>query len=503
MAEQNREFEAKSSSFLTWFSSLPGTAFHSSLRVTDLRQRHAGRGIIATTDIPAETELFTIPRSAIISVATSDLAQKLPELFDQPASHTSNASGRSDEGESDDNALDIPSPWLNLIFVLLYEYLHYDTSKWKPYLEILPTRPSEFNTLMFWDSSELQELQASHITSRIGRSTADIIFRRRVIPIIREHANIFYPTTTSTRLSDEELLNLAHSMGSLIMSYAFELQPDDDEENEDDEDNDDAQDGWKEDKAKEGTMGMIPMADILNADAEFNAHLSHGDSALTMTSLGIKAGNEVLNYYGPLSNGELIRRYGYSSQNHARYDIVELPWLLVKSCILRTLSKQAGPTETQLRGLIQKVEDENDLTNESFVLEREADGPDDTGHCTSPAVFRNPPEELVDIIVIEIICKASSKKIGPSEQKKRFLPVFLEILRARLAQYATSIAEDEKLIPQATGRLKMAIDVRYGEKKLIQEAIDWTEGKLRALTVETITNDAREGPPQKKQKKAK
>ena len=44
------------------------------------------------------------------------------------------------------------------------------------------------------------------------------------------------------------------------MAYAFDIEAEDESEEED---------GWVEDKESR-TLGMVPMADILNADAEFN-----------------------------------------------------------------------------------------------------------------------------------------------------------------------------------------------------------------------------------------
>src|SRR5579871_2415855 len=46
-----------------------------------------------------------------------------------------------------------------------------------------------------------------------------------------------------------------------------------------------------------------------------------------MTSLRpIKAGDEILNYYGPLPNSDLLRRYGYTSVKHRAHDVVEINW---------------------------------------------------------------------------------------------------------------------------------------------------------------------------------
>ena len=45
----------------------------------------------------------------------------------------------------------------------------------------------------------------------------------------------------------------------------------------------------------------------------------------------IKPGTEILNYYGPLPASELLRRYGYVTQEHHRYDVVEISWADVQA----------------------------------------------------------------------------------------------------------------------------------------------------------------------------
>lgn len=57
-----------------------------------------------------------------------------------------------------------------------------------------------------------------------------------------------------------------------------------------------------------------------------------------MTALRtIKAGEEIFNYYGPHPNSELLRRYGYVTPKHSRYDVVELPWTLVEESVAASL----------------------------------------------------------------------------------------------------------------------------------------------------------------------
>ncbi|MBE3050245.1 SET domain-containing protein-lysine N-methyltransferase [Candidatus Bathyarchaeota archaeon] len=286
--------------------------------------------LVARVDIPANTLLFTIPRPGVINITTSDLSKKLPQLFE------------TDSPDADEDGIEEAGsdPWLSLILVLIYEHLQGEQSQWKPYFDVLP---AEFDTPMFWPEEDISELQASSLRSKIGKESADSMLTKKILPTVTAHEDVFYPAG-SARLGEQELLNLAHRMGSLIMAYAFDLAKDD--ENEEAED--DVEDGWVEDK--DSTMlGMVPMADILNSDAEFNvrtrtfqqaagimvltviqAHVDHADDFLTVTSLrDIRQGEEVLNYYGPLANSDLLRRYGYTSPKHSRYDVVEISQPLV------------------------------------------------------------------------------------------------------------------------------------------------------------------------------
>lgn len=74
----------------------------------------------------------------------------------------------------------------------------------------------------------------------------------------------------------------------------------------------------------------------------FQAHINHGESLeATAIRADIKAGDQILNYYGPLPTSELLRRYGYVTPEHSRYDVVEVPWTLVKEVIVSSLSLSA------------------------------------------------------------------------------------------------------------------------------------------------------------------
>ena len=214
---------------------------------------------MATADIPEDTVLFTIPRRAIISVEASELSRRIPDVFKDSTSALEDADNEADE-EGDDTGV-TPDAWVSLILVMIYEHLQGDKSPWKPYLDTLP---KEFDTLMFWSESELSELQASSIVSKIGKDEAEDMFRAKILPVIQAHADVFYPDGVQ-RLDEDQLIALCHRMGSTIMAYAFDLENDEDKPDAEDED-----DEWVEDREGRLTMGMVPMADILNADVVFN-----------------------------------------------------------------------------------------------------------------------------------------------------------------------------------------------------------------------------------------
>lgn len=203
---------------------------------------------MASRDIAADAVLFTVPRQSVVGVDTSALRSQLPHLFES-------------RGDADDEqALDL---WSALILVLMHEHLLGASSAWQPYLDVLP---EAFDTPMFWSDDELRELQASPLLSRIGKADAEAVFRAKLLPAIRSRPDVF---RSSAACSDEDLVRLAHRMGSAVMVYAFDLES----EEHDDDGDDDNDDGWAEDRDASSAMGMVPMADMLNADAEFNVRL--------------------------------------------------------------------------------------------------------------------------------------------------------------------------------------------------------------------------------------
>lgn len=114
---------------------------------------------------------------------------------------------------------------------------------------------------MFWNSAELAELQGSAVLDKIGKSEAEEDWKISIIPFMVGHPALFPVAEDS---ADTTFVQLAHMAGSLIMAYAFDLGKSDDTDEEADED------GFIEDDEEDPAKGMVPFADMLNADADRN-----------------------------------------------------------------------------------------------------------------------------------------------------------------------------------------------------------------------------------------
>lgn len=107
---------------------------------------------------------------------------------------------------------------------------------------------------MFWSSSELAELQASSVVSKIGKEDAETEWRDVVKPFVEQHKTVFGNP-------DEYTLERFHWAGSLILSRSFHVDSgvtgeSDDEDSDDDE---------EEESEKVEDVAMVPLADHLNA----------------------------------------------------------------------------------------------------------------------------------------------------------------------------------------------------------------------------------------------
>lgn len=160
-------------------------------------------------------------------------------------------------------------------------------------------------------------MQASTVVSKIGKEGAEQQFSQHIAPLGLENCD----------------LQLCHKVASIIQAYAFDIP----EEVSDSSGGDGAPSREEDLVSDDGEdekiiLSMIPMADMLNADAERNnARLCCDNVDLEMRTIKpIAKGEEILNDYGQLPRSDLLRRYGYVTEQYAAYDVAEIPADLIK-----------------------------------------------------------------------------------------------------------------------------------------------------------------------------
>ena len=333
-------------------------------------------------------------------------------------------------------------------------------------MQLLPTE-DDFDTLMYWTEQELDELQASTIRHKIGREDAEDMFKSDVIPVLEAHPKLF--TSPDHQLDQPTLLRLCHRMASTIMAYAFDVEQTEKGYNAD-------EDGYVTDEDEAAQQkAMMPLADMLNADTDFNAHLFNDEDGLKMRSTrDIKKGEEILNDFGTHPRSELLRRYGYITDKYAKYDVVEIPLSFVVDEIREHVNKSMSEINIDKR--MTDLDDEG-LTPEGFIIDR-----GDPAKIAESARSLPPVELPEDLIELLHALSAEPnawrnwrKKLSEGQQQKLRSKVYStlgEIFVARLAQYDTDTEEDEELLSKLdlSTRKSMAIQVRLGENRLLQAA---------------------------------
>jgi SET domain-containing protein 6 len=123
-----------------------------------------------------------------------------------------------------------------------------------------------------------------------------------------------------------------------------------------------------------------------------------------------------------------------------------------------------------------KLEEEEDL-EEYFIIERDSGEPDEEGRLSQPAKLRDVSPELN--VFLKALKKSKPDAIPEKRKREDIYGIIVAMaLTVKLAQYSTSIEEDAKLLVKGglDKRRRMALEVRLGEKRLLQEAIALVKG---------------------------
>ncbi|KAG0092369.1 hypothetical protein BGZ93_009264 [Podila epicladia] len=408
-------FDSVNATFLEWLAA-NGATVSKDISLQDYSAEGAGRGVIAVADINKDQELFSIPRSLLLSPETSALSQKMD--------------------------LTSLQGWNPLMMCLIYEYGKGTESKWRPYFDILP---EEFSTPMFWSENDLMELIGTGVIDKIGKNEAESIFKDNLWPLIQAHPDLFPGE------DEAYFLRTFHRMGSLIMAYAFHAEDEDEDEDEDDED---------EEAEPKVNVSMVPMADMLNhKTGHNNARLFHEKECLRMVSIKpIKSGEQIYNTYGDLCNADLLRKYGFVDMPNP-FNIAEISGeSLVEKC-----------TALDTNGKDEKVEFllENDGLEDFFIVEADGEIPEDLIGCTK--ILMMPLDEFKSTVL-------EGKKLPSTKLTVEVQKVLRELLESRLAAYTSDSKEDRVFLkqtpPEASRNKRNAVIVRTGEREILQSVLD-------------------------------
>lgn len=196
-----------------------------------------GRGMVAMQNIKAGETLFVIPRTALLNLSTSSLAQRCQD----------DEKGHVVEPQSSWAEIS-KSGWVPLILAMMFERrrAYVDRSqtdqgdvsmedadaatlraeqKWGPYFDIMPT---EFSTPMFWSTEELEHLRGTSIVDKIARDEAGRDYADRALPCILSHREIFLSGVPTDNVEQEIArwysLEMYHVMGSRVLSRSFHVK---------------------------------------------------------------------------------------------------------------------------------------------------------------------------------------------------------------------------------------------------------------------------------------
>lgn len=111
------------------------------------------------------------------------------------------------------------------------------------------------------------------------------------------------------------------------------------------------------------------------------------------------------------------------------------------------------------------------------------DEPDSTGQVHDELKLDKLPEDLEGQIsaFLKAVRKVSPETVPDKPRRNQImLSVMKRVFELRASQYPTTYVEDFRLLSQhkVTGRQKMAVAVRWGEKVLLKEAADLAKARL-------------------------
>ncbi|XP_038149851.1 N-lysine methyltransferase setd6 [Cyprinodon tularosa] len=410
----------------------------------------ADYGMLAKENIEKGEVLFTIPRSALLHQETTKVSALLSK---------------------ERLSLESSSGWVPLLLALLYESTS-SQSHWKPYLSLWP----DFKALdhpMFWSEEERDRLlKGTGIPEAVARDLSNIQaeYRDIVLPFMIRHPELWNPSTHT--------LELYTQLVAFVMAYSFQ-EPQDDDDDEDDEEE-------QERKAPNPPM-MVPMADMLNHVSDHNANLEFGPDSLKMVSVqDIGKGEEVFNTYGQMANWQLLHMYGFTEPYlHNSHDTADIPL----SCLYKAATRDIiSESERQLFNERFEVLSQMMQEGGAFVFGKHGCLTESELHSALKLLSMSQDEfsEFKDNEGWEeededAISQAFSNE-GLPDLKASWKALIHEAVRLTLGSYGDSELESDRLLMEdkvalkgLTSRQWRALQVRFGQKRILHKLLELTK----------------------------
>jgi N-lysine methyltransferase SETD6 len=209
----------------------------------------------------------------------------------------------------------------------------------------------------------------------------------------------------------------------------------------------------------------------------------------------IKAGEEIFNDYGPLPRSDLLRMYGYVTENYAQHDVVEIDHdLLVDVAGMKDANRNKAWVKRE------DALDEIGIIDDGYSLPLPLKGtkleeylPGNIhmllrGLCLDATTTKMPKMNYQDSVSIEEAALLST------------------VATKRLSEYSTSLEQDRELLcgmkdpggnwtrhNVLAKRYRMAVHVRAGEKEILHDIVKLCQSHI----VEKTNQHADEGKKRK------
>ena len=204
----------------------------------------------------------------------------------------------------------------------------------------------------------------------------------------------------------------------------------------------------------------------------------------------ILAGENIFNDYGPLPRSDLLRMYGYVTDNYAQYDVVE-----ISHDLLLEVAGKKGKTKDALWLENEQQLEELGVLEDGYAIPRPGKDVMKLGDAIPAQVH----------MILRALCTETIKKSKDSVTINE-AALLQSVLTKRLSEYKTSLQADrselEKLqriaSPQSSiplgcspHRYLMALQVRVGEKEILHQLIGLCQSQITAKTEEIASGSAK------------